>query len=457
MSRRLRDTGFGALLIVATAVAWGGCRLLIGATDLQPVSAEAGPSGSRPGLLPPRMLVGLQDNDGVWMGSSGVRWDVRWAYFTANAGTGWYNNYGYGNNGSGLETPQGSWALGWLQEVDRQGFVPAIQYYCLQPDYGNASGAADLTALQNGSRMGDYFTKFKLLLQVSQLFAKPVIVILEGNVFGAVETAASNNPGTPAAIASSGVPELANLPDTVAGFGLAFLTLRQTLGATNVIMGPDVPAQDANGDFINYAITDDIGAAVAYQYGQFFNHLGVGANVTGSTFDFVASAPAFADADLYAAQGDTRRWWDDSDTATVGTRSYARYASWLSSFNRASRTPWLLWQLPMGNSNSPDVPNLGGAWAGPYDSGAVVPASCRPGADAGCPGGYKDNRPEYFFGAGSQRHLATFAAAGVFGLLFGAGESGASDQTDDYYNDGQLFMKSRAGALLNGGGFPLGP
>ena len=31
----------------------------------------------------------------------------------------------------------------------------------------------------------------------------------------------------------------------------------------------------------------------------------------------------------------------------------------------------------------------------------------------------------------------------------------ASDQVDDYYTDGQLFMKSRAGALIAAGGFSL--
>jgi hypothetical protein len=58
--------------------------------------------------------------------------------------------------------------------------------------------------------------------------------------------------------------------------------------------------------------------------------------------------------------------------------------------------------------------------------------------------------------AGRDQHLDKFAAAGVIGLLFGAND-GASDQTDDYYTDGQLFLKSRASSFLRAGGFPLRP
>jgi hypothetical protein len=108
----------------------------------------------------------------------------------------------------------------------------------------------------------------------------------------------------------------------------------------------------------------------------------------------------------------------------------------------------------MGNANSPNVDNKEGAWAGPYPSGYILPAGCAQGSTAGCPGGYKDNRAEYFLGEGRAQHLAKFAAAGTIGLLFGA-NTAASDQRDDYDSDGKLFMKSRAGALLAAGGFPL--
>ena len=93
----------------------------------------------------------------------------------------------------------------------------------------------------------------------------------------------------------------------------------------------------------------------------------------------------------------------------------------------------MLWQIPLGNSNHLNVANSGGPRQG-----------------------YKDNRAEYFFGAGGTAHLAAWAQKGVIGLLFGRGAGGQSTYLNDQYTDGQLFMQSRAGAFLKGGGLPLG-
>jgi hypothetical protein len=411
--------------------------------------------GGVPSLLPKRMLIGLEDNDGSWMVASKVKWDARWAYFTASAGNGWYNGW----SGGAAST---DWAVNWMQSAVSQGYIPLVQYYVLQTDYAPASdiganliNASKTGKIQTPATMKDYFTKFKLLMTAAKQVNKPVIVIVEGDVFGFLEMQSNNDSTTYAAIADSGMPELAGLPNTVAGFGLAYLALRKSVGATNVVMGPDVPAYAANGDFLNYTPTDPIQPHVDYQYTGFFSKLGVGANATGSAYDFTATCPASEDTDQYIANGDTGRSWSASDTASVNSESLNRYAEWMTLFNQASKTPWVIWQIPMGNSNSPDVYNKEGAWAGPYPAGYVLPAGCTSSSTTGCPGGYKDNRPEYFLGTERAQHLAKFAAAGVFGLFFGPGAGGSSDQTSDYYSDGQLFIKSRGGDLISSGGFPL--
>jgi hypothetical protein len=439
----------------------GGAPITVGPDGGIVATPPAGDSGAAqtpsgvPSLLPKRMLIGLEDNDGSWMTASGVKWDVRWAYFTASGTNGWYNGFVGGADST-------TWAVNWMQSAISQGYIPLVQYYVIQADYPPADDRG--TNLLNSSKTGkvqtpatmkDYFTKFKLFLTAAKQVNKPVVVILEGDVFGFLEMQANNDPTTYAAIADSGMPELAGLPNTVAGFGLAYLALRKSVGATNVVMGPDVPAYAANGDFLNYTPTDPVQPHVDYQYKNFFSKLGVGTNQTGSAYDFTATCPASADTGQYAAQGDTGRMWSASDTASVNSESLNRYAAWLTAFNQESKTPWVIWQIPMGNSNSPDVYNQEGAWAGPYPSGYKVPAGCTSSSKTGCPGGYTDNRAEYFLGAERTQHLTKFAAAGVFGLFFGAGTGGASDQTDDYYTDGQLFMKSRGGALISAGGFPL--
>jgi hypothetical protein len=452
------------LLALAATVAIAGlgafgCRALIGASPYEDATADAASDagavdGQLPSLpLPPRMLVGVLDPDGTWMTASHVAWDVRWDYFSGGAnGAGWYNAY----SGGALSS---EFALEWMRGTANQGYIPAIQYFVLRTDHPPPADAGDvhptLPTLQSPEQMKDYFSKFKILMEAAKEVPSPVIVILEAGTFGYLELQTGDDPTAHAAIAESGLEELADLPNTVAGFGLAFLKMRTVVGATNVVMGPDVVPSVA-GDVLGSLVSDNLEPHVDTQT-KFFRALGVGQNPFGAPFDFVAAHPALSDADyVRLVEGDSTGTWDPSDDASVYSRSFNRCAQWLKLFHDATKTPWLLWQLPMGNSNSPNVPNKDGAWAGPYPAGTILPPGCRSGSTTGCPGGYKDNRPEYFFGLGHEPHLALFADAGVFGLLFGANGSDQSTQVDDYYSDGNLFLASRVAAFLDAGGFPLG-
>lgn len=406
-----------------------------------PPSTPQGASarGKIPTGLSTRMGIGFQENSGgSWLQASGIGWDYRWAYFSPTSpGIDWFNDWGYG-------AADGSFATGYFNECDTQGFVPVIQYYNLSDDYEPAGDDTQtLAKIRNAAYMNDYFAKFKAFLEKAKAFGKPVVILLEGNVGGLLQQQSHGDSSAAAAIATSGVAELASLPDTVAGFGLAFLQLRKSVGADNVLLGFDVPFW-ATGDFISYNVADDIEPHVDAQY-VFLASLGLSSNVTGQTYDFVANNPLGADFDWFrydvADNGNQSQnvWWDPDDAAPVNTRSFNRYAQWLRLFNEAASLRWVLWQIPMGNSNSPNRDNPSG------------------GTPAGTAAGWKDNRPEYFFCSESNRHLGQFADAGVIALLFGAGGKGCTDQTSDYYPDGQLFLKSHAGALVKSGGFPLTP
>jgi hypothetical protein len=435
---------------VAATAPLHGCRGLLGYQD---IPLQAGTP------VTDHMLIGLSDFDDTrltWMQSSGAKWDVRWNYFVASApGVGWYNGYN--------QPPGAAYAMNFLQDSVAAGVTPCVLYQLIAGDYAPTSSpdtpdpAAFATKLQTKSVTSDYFAKVKQLFAAAKLVAPAkVFVVVEPYDMGNIELGAQNDPSTMAVIGSSGLPELAGLPDSIAGFGLAFLALRQAVGATNVVLGIGVQ-NDVNGDFINANVQDALGAHVDYQYGGFYRQLGLAPNQTGATYDFVADHPADGDVDWYVSQNDYSRLWDPSDNAPVDTRSFNRYAEWLAEFYAASGVPWVLWRLPLGNSNSPDVANsVGpGAWVGPYPPSCVVPPGCSAQARTGCPGGYKDNRPEYFFGDGGTAHMQKFAQAGVIGLFFGPSADGTSDYVNDYYPDGQLFMKSRAGAFLRAGGLPL--
>ena len=55
-------------------------------------------------------------------------------------------------------------------------------------------------------------------------------------------------PLEPAAVAASGIPELAGLPNTLAGWGMAFLQLRKSMEATNAVLGVHIYAVGGNPD-----------------------------------------------------------------------------------------------------------------------------------------------------------------------------------------------------------------
>jgi hypothetical protein len=376
--------------------------------------------GVVPSGLPPRLAVGLVSEPGdTWMRDSGAAWDMRYHYFTK----GWRNNWGWDSTNSG------QWAVRYFNECRDQGFIPVVQYYCMNDEPGGGE-AAFYAKTQNSTTMASYFADFKVLMQRAKEFGRPILVLLEGDGFAYMEIQSGDNPNAPAAVASTGLAELQGLPNSVAGWGLAFLQIRKAVGADNVILGPHISAWATQQDIALYSTTLPLQPEVDKAY-AFLSKLGLGPNVTSQTFDVLVGDPLDRDADFYRLTQSRDAWWDASGSASINSKSFNRYAEWLRLWNLAAQKRWVLWQIPLGNSNHLNVANNG------------QPRQ-----------GYKDNRTEYFFGGGDA-HLRKFADAGVIALLFGAGASGQAMYQNDQYSDGQLFMKSRAGAFLNAGGLPI--
>lgn len=385
-------------------------------------SAVAGGAalGSVPAALPARLCVGLVEDPGAtWMKTSGVPWDMRYHYFTV----GWRNNWGWD------ATNSGQWGLSFMKECDALNAIPVVQYYCMNNEPGGGE-AQFYSKTQNATTMASYFDDFKVLMQRCKEFGKPVLVLMEGDGFAYMEIQSGGNPNAPSAIASTGMSELQGLPNTAAGWGLAFLQIRKSVGATNVVLGMHISDWATQKDIGYVSVTDPLQPEVDKAY-AFLSQLGLAANVTGQTFDVLVGDPLDRDSDFYRITQGVDRWWDASDSAPIASKSFNRYAEWLRLWNVKAQKRWVLWQIPLGNSNHLNVPNTG------------QPRE-----------GYKDNRPEYFFGGGDA-HLRKFADAGVIGLLFGAGASGQSMFQNDLYTDGQPFMKNHAGAFLKAGGLPI--
>lgn len=387
--------------------------------SVEAVVAGGSAVGVIPAGLPARQLVGLFEDTGAsWMQSSGVPWDVRYRYFTK----GWVNNWGWG-------AYDGSWGLGYMRECDSQRFIPAIQYYQMNGEPGGGEGEF-LQKAQNAATMRSYFGDFKLLMQRAKDFGKPVMILIEADGFGFLQQRTGGNSSTYAAVKDSGMAELAGLPNTVAGWGLAFLQIRKAVGATNAVLGIHISAWASGSDLAYGQASIPLQPEVDKVY-AFLAPFGLASNVTGATWDVLVGDPLDRDADYYRIVLGQDRWWDASDSAPLTTKSFNRYAEWLRLWNRKASRRWVLWQIPLGNSNHRNVNNDGSSRAG-----------------------YKDNRPEYFFASGTA-HMAKFAEAGVIALLFGAGAGGQSSYQNDTYTDGQPFMKNKAGAILKAGGVTL--
>ncbi|NBD09134.1 hypothetical protein [Corallococcus silvisoli] len=395
---------------------------LLTLTCLGALSAQAatGVQGPVPPAFQDRFMVGLFEEAGQsWMRDSNVPWDARYRYFTK----GWADNWGYGAH-------DGSWAAGFFTETQAQGFVPVVTYYQL---FGEPGGGEQetLAKLRNASTMRSYFEDVKLLLQRAKAFGGPVIVHVEPDVVGLLQSQTNANPNAAAAIASSGMPELTGLPNTVAGWSLAFLQLRKAVGANNVVLGLHISAWASGKDIAFNSLTDPLQPEVD-KVAAFVNPLGLAANSTGATYDVLVGDPLDRDADFYRLTQGADHSWDMSDTASLTSRSYNRYAEWLRLFNQTTGKRWVLWQIPLGNSHHLNINNSGGPRQG-----------------------YKDNRTEYFFGASGDTHRRKFANVGVVALLYGAGAGGQSSYQNDLATDGQPYLKQRAGTFLNAGGLRL--
>src|SRR6185436_14179145 len=164
---------------------------------------------------------------------------------------------------------------------------------------GEAGGgeAQTLAKVQNSATMKSYFGDFKILMQRAKDFGKPVLILLEADAFGFLEQQAGHNPGTYAAVSATGLPELAGLPNTVAGWGLAFLQLRKAVGAGNAVLGVHISAWASGKDLAYGSVTDPLGPEVDKVFG-FLAPAGVSTNVTGQTYDVLVGDPLDRDSDF---------------------------------------------------------------------------------------------------------------------------------------------------------------
>lgn len=362
-----------------------------------PKAAQAA-AGPIPSGMPGHFSFGIMDSPGGqtylngMRSSNGTAWDFRYQYLAGGAGTGW----------STWNTPAGEFATYYMNDSGNNGYIPSFVYYnMLQsngPSGGNESGT-DLAHLGSTSTMSAYYGDWALLMQKIGAYGKPVLVIVEPDLWGFIEQAAQAMGSTSAAsisasVASSGYPAAQSYPNTAQGYAWALLHIRD-LYAHNAILALHASPWGTGTDIASNTSSSVDAAAIGSQTAQFLSTEGIAGNPSGvSTFDLISNDIADHDS------GQSGIWWDRNNVTFPNFSRYLQYANALS--NGTGRRV-VMWQVPVGNQYFDTENNSAGHT--------------------------QDNKAEYIIG-----HTADFANAGVIGVLFGPGNAGTYAQ--DAQNDG---------------------
>jgi hypothetical protein len=287
------------------------------------------------------------------------------------------------DTGSGWSTwnENGTFVSRYIAESRRARLVPVLTYYMLlqsKPERGGGELEKDLTNLRDPELMRRYYDDLRLALRRAAGRTR-VVLHIEPDLWGYVQMRARGDDATtiPAAVASSGDPDLAGLPDTAAGFAQAVVRLRDRT-ARNVRLAWHLSTWGTNDSPTANDHPPAKIAELARRSARFYRSLG-------TRFDLVFNDVADRDdgfREVVLGERPARDRWTPAD--------FRRHLA--------------LWQLPLGNSRLPNE------WQR-----------------------YRDTRVEWFLG--SRAHLRATARAGIVALLFGGGADGCTTRQ----TDGGLF------------------
>jgi hypothetical protein len=382
-----------------------------------------------PAAMPDYLSVGVTaypDYEGLtgWMPETGIPFNYAYQYLAAGVNTadGWAT---WGGNDK--------FAYNYALSADANGYMPVFTYYNLLQSNGPCSGCneaeKDLAHLNDPTLMKAYFENFiKLLKDMGPDtwggrpgFNKPVLIHVEpdlsayaqqavldnGRCYGFC-TGQGNDPSLlNAAIASSGVPEVADFPNTYQGFHWAMLHLRD-LYAPNAIMATHVSGwatmYDLGADRDPWLDAEELGK-VAGTFAALSGTQYVPAGV--STYDLVFNDVGDRDAGHYAAMG-KQVWWDRTNLTFP---NFHRWEEYMSNVMQTAGKRLVIWQIPTGNQYFATMENTYGH--------------------------YQDNKVEYFYD-----HMQELANYGIVALMFGRGNPGSGahwDEEEDGVSNGTPF------------------
>ena len=316
---------------------------------------------------------------------------LRYQYLSGGVNTGHsWQTWGRGH---------GSYVSDYIRESEAQRIVPVFSYYQLRPSRPGASidddTAADLANLQDPVTMRAYYEDLEAFFQRASRARRPVVLQVEPDLWGYVQRNTKHDDAStvPAAVASSGMPDLHRLPNTVSGFARAVLALRAKY-SPHVIVGYHVSIFGTGKDILDSHLSDRTTVRwMAAKAARFYRSLH-------ARYDVLFSELADRDAGYAQVNDGQELWWDAAD--------FRHDVQFLTSLHHAVRLPIVLWQIPVGNTLMRAMNNT--------------------------PHHFQDNKVQFLLGQGSRPHLRSYVRAGVTALLFGSGHSEGTcscDAADD--------------------------
>jgi hypothetical protein len=289
----------------------------------------------------------------------------------------------------------GAFVTNYVADSTEHGIIPVFDYYMLlqsNPSVGSDEAAMEYSNLNNPGTMRAYYEDLMLFFERAGATGSRVILHFEPDLWGYLQRRSVRDDASTvtAEVASSGIAELAGLPDSAAGLAQAVLRLRDRY-APNVLVAYHLSVWGTGNDILYSKPSGAAIDALAARAGAFFLSLHARFDLT---FAEASDRDAAFKQYVYADRGAS--WWAPAD--------YARNMRFIARFVTASARRVVLWQVPLGNTR---MRAMNDSW-----------------------GHYQDNHVEWFLEDPTREHLAGYANAGVVGLIFGGGASGTTCACD---------------------------
>lgn len=301
------------------------------------------------------------------------------------------------NTGNGWATwnKDGYFVNNFVKDTRNNGMTPVFTYYMLyQSKPGNSMGekAGIKTNLETSSTMSAYYDDLKLFFQRANEAGGMIVLHVEPDLWAYIQQMSTNDDAQSVAVkvGSSGMADVAGLPDNAAGFAQAIVRLRDQY-APNVVLGFHYNKWGTGNDFLYSDPSDDVVRSLGERTARFYTSLGAAFDVG---FHDLSDRDAAFKQYVYGDGG--KSWFTEAD--------YRRSVVYIDAFTKGSGLRTVLWQLPLGNTKMRAMNNT---W-----------------------NHYQDNKVEWLLDEPARTHLDAYNQAGVIAYLFGRGAGGATCQCD---------------------------